>query len=111
MARTIGKKAKRKTSDVKTKLARLYGPDRPVARTFVIEVLVDDASHPLLVEGHLECDAVDVAGAELLDVAANFAGVLVFRFSARLQRIILADENGVTANSSPVDLEDFVLEY
>src|SRR5438876_1039370 len=111
MARTIGRKANRKTSDVKTKSARLYRPDRPVARTFVTEVLVDDASHPLLVERRFESHAVGVAGPELFDVAANFAGVLVFRFRAGLQRIILTDENRIAFNFAAVHLNDFVLEY
>src|SRR5438309_1341700 len=110
MARTTGRKAKRKTSDVKTKLFRLRRPYRPVASTLLFEVFVDDAPHPLLVEGSFEGHTVGVAGAELLDVAANFAGVLVFGFGAGLQRIILADENRVTFNFAPVDLEDLVLE-
>src|SRR6266699_48463 len=103
MARTIGRKAKRKTSDVKTKSARLYRPDRPVARAFLTEILVDYAPHPLLVERRFERHAVDVAGAELLDVAANFARVLVFRFGAGLQRIVLADKNRVAFDFASMD--------
>src|SRR2546427_980062 len=103
MARTIGRKAKRKTSDVKTKSTRLYRPDRPVACAFLTEILVDYAPHPLLVERRFERHAMDVAGAELLDVAANFARVLVFCFGAGLQRIVLPDENGVPFNFAPVD--------
>src|SRR5450432_3713873 len=110
MARTTGRKAKRKTSEVKTKLVRLRRPYRPVASALLFEIFVDNSPHPLLVERSFEGHTVRVTGTELLDVAANLAGVLVFGFGAGLQRIILADENRVTFNFAPVDLEDLVLE-
>src|SRR5712691_924111 len=110
MARTTGRKAKRNTSEVETKLVRLHRPYRPVASALLFEIFVDNSPHPLLVERSFEGHTVGVSGAELLDVAAKLAGVLIFGFGAGLQRIILANENRVAFNFAPVDLEDLVLE-
>src|SRR5262249_4380340 len=84
-------------------LGGAVGPDGPVARALLLDVLVDDAAHEQLVQRTLEGHAMHVANLESSHVAAHLSGELVLGGGPRLEWIVVSDESGVALASSAME--------
>src|SRR5579883_1973620 len=87
------------------------GPDGPVDRVGVFpEILVEDSSRERVDQGIFQGHAVHLAGAELLEIAADVGDALVGHLGAGLGRIVVADVDGLALDFPTVDFQDLVLQ-
>src|SRR5262245_31657267 len=84
-------------------------PDGPVDRVGVLsDILVEYASHVMVKHGVFQCHAVNLAGAERLEIAADILHASIGRFGSGLERIIVADIDGLALDPPAVDFEHLV---
>ena len=75
-----------------------------------MEILVDNSAHPIFVDRSFKRHTVHITRAECLEVAAYLSGKLVLDAGAWLQRIVVRDENFVSANLAPMHLKDTIFQ-
>ena len=86
-------------------------PDGPVDRVGVfLGILVEDPSREMVEHGFFQCHAVHLAGAELLEIAADVRHALIGRLGSGLERIVVADVDGLALDLPAVDLEHLVFQ-
>src|SRR4051794_34455912 len=97
--------------EVKTMLSVCrVGPDSPVTHALHLEIFVYDSPHPELVDRRCQCHAVYVPGAKGFQLPAHFSRQLILRPGARLQRIVLGDQNLVALNLPAMRFKNAVLQ-
>src|SRR5947199_5453215 len=87
------------------------GPDRPEDRTRLLpEILIDDTAHEVVIERDLQGHAVDLPGAERLEVAADVLDAPIGRLGPGLDGVVVADVDRLAVHLASMDLEDLVLQ-
>jgi len=86
------------------------GPDRPVSNSLLTEVLVDNPSHPVLLQWRLQCQAMNLSGLKFLKGSAEFTRDLILGLEARFERVVMGHKNLRCGNLASMDSKDSVLQ-
>src|SRR5262245_41281486 len=86
------------------------GPEGPIADALLAEILVNDSTHPVLVQRPLQRHAMSIARLERSEVPAHFARDFVLRGRSRLERVVVTNENFLGIDVASMDLQHLVLQ-
>jgi len=85
-------------------------PEGPIADTLLAKILVNDSTHPVLVQRPLERHAMSVTGLERIEVPTHFARDFVLRGRSRLERVVVTYENLLGIDVASMNLQYLVLQ-
>src|SRR5205814_5199894 len=87
------------------------GPHGPVERAGgLAKIFVHNSTHEEVLDGHVQCQALDLAGFELAQIAADVGGAPVGGFAAGLPGIVLANVQHVTFDFAAIHPEHLVFQ-
>ena len=97
---------------VKTKLSRLQiCPYGPVANPTLIEILVHNPSHPVLVERRCQRHPVYVTRSKAPEITSYFSGRIILNAGAGFERVVLRDQDVVPLQFAPVHLQNAISKH